>query len=106
MGWFGKCLIGAELRLCDRSYHCGNQSAHQSALTPARLTTAAHFALSLRMNAPNCSGVPLMGSEPMASTFSLYEEDAAIWTISAFNRVTTARGMPTGATMPVQVVAS
>src|SRR5690348_1461590 len=102
MGWFGKCLIGAELRLCDRSYHHRNQSA----LTPARLTTAAHFALSLRMNAPNCSGVPLMGSEPMASTFSLYEEDAAIWTISAFNRVTTARGMPTGATMPVQVVAS
>src|SRR5688572_3009894 len=79
---------------------------YQSILAPERLITSAHLALSFRMNAANCSGVPLMGSEPIALTFSLNDGLAAICWISLLSRAMMGFGVPTGATMPVHVVAS
>ena len=78
----------------------------QSILAPERRITSPHLAYSLRMNAPNCSGVLLTGSEPIAEAFSRNVGDATALTSSTFNRATIGFGRPTGATMPVHVVAS
>src|SRR5204863_9303524 len=80
--------------------------ADQSTFAPERLTTSAHFAYSLRMNSPNCSGDPLAGSEPIIANFSLSDGVAITLLISAFRRAMISFGTPAGATIPVHVVAS
>src|SRR4051812_2536268 len=80
--------------------------ADQSTFAPERLTTSAHFAYSLRMNSPNCSGEPLAGSDPIIANFSRSDGEAITLLISILSRPMISLGTPAGATMPVHVVAS
>src|SRR5205814_4663233 len=73
-----------------------------SALTPACLTTGAHFAISSRMNAAKALGVPRIGSAPWASRRSVTSLDSRICPTARFSLSTSGRGVAAGASMPYQ----
>src|SRR6185503_11011884 len=76
------------LRVDDEAREAGGYSA----LTPAVLTTGAHFAISSRMNAANASGVPRIGSAPCACRRSATSFESRICATVRFSFSITGRG--------------
>ena len=69
---------------------------------PASATTLAHFALSLRMNWPNASGVPGFGSAPSVRSFSAIAGSVMTLTNAALSLATISGGVPAALTSPNQ----
>src|SRR5262249_28225875 len=77
-----------------------------SGLMPASLTTFAHFAVSETMNLPKSSELICTASPPSVSKRFLVSLVASTLESSSCRRSITALGVPAGATMPHQFVAS
>src|SRR6266705_486808 len=77
-----------------------------SARIPASFTTFAHFKISEPMNRPNSSGVIWAASPPSLSKRFFVSAEARITESSPWRRSMTGRGVPAGATIPHQLVAS
>ena len=80
--------------------------ARHSAFAPTSFAIFVHFAISLPMKRPNCSGVPPTGSRPPPTSFSRTAGIAITLLNASFSRFTTSGGMPAGPTRPCHAVAS
>src|SRR4029077_11155258 len=79
----------------------------QSTFAPEALTTAAQRPTSVLMISPNCSGV--LGAQGSMPNFTSNARNSSVFwkrCISAFNRATTAGGVPPVATTPCQACQS
>src|SRR5207249_3240525 len=84
----------------------GRPDARYSGLIPASLTTFAHLTVSEAMKRPNSSGLICAASPPSVSKRFFVSAEARITESSRCSRSMTGRGVPAGATMPHQLVAS
>src|SRR6185503_2537403 len=90
----------------DGLRRAGADDIHQSTLAPDIFTMLAHLAMSSFMYWPNSSGDMLMGAAPCLAQASLTSALPTTLRISAFRRSTMGLGVPAGATIPSQMVAS
>ena len=82
------------------------RTAFTGALMPACWMTLAHFSMSPLRKVSNWAGVMVMGTAPCLAQASRIAGLATILVISLFSRSTTSLGVPAGAMMPSQMVAS
>src|SRR4029077_20868116 len=92
-------FLGKNVFLCSHG-------SDQSAVTPVNLMTSAHFRVSFSMNLAKSAGEPAKMSQPRSAKrfFMLASSSAAL--ICLFSLSTIAGGVPLGATMPYQPLAS
>src|ERR1700722_2811972 len=76
--------------------------AHELILMPASLMTLVQCAISPRISAPNCSGVPPPTSAPSLANDSRTFSVCSVLFSAAFRRATTAGGVPDFTRMPAQ----
>src|SRR5262249_47960346 len=88
----------AERRLWNRP--------HQSALAPDNLTTLAHFSVSSAMSFPKSAGEPKSGVPPRSASpaFIFGSPGPALISLLSLSMIST--GVPLGAPMPFQLLAS
>src|SRR5450755_1184737 len=75
----------------------------QSTLAPDCFTIFAYLAISLLINAANCSGESAAGSAPCCAKKAFISAEARILVTSAFHLATISLGVPAGAMKPHQV---
>src|ERR1700704_4152110 len=78
----------------------------QSAVTPVNLMTSAHFRVSFSMNLAKSAGEPAKMSQPRSAKRVLMLGSSSAALICLFSLSTIAGGVPLGATMPYQPLAS
>jgi hypothetical protein len=75
-------------------------------IAPEKLTILAHFSVSIRCSAQNCSGVPAIGTPPRSASLAFITGSANAALISRLRRAMAAGGVPLGAAAPNQALAS
>src|SRR5215471_18286402 len=77
-----------------------------SAVTPVNLMTSAHFRVSSSMNLAKSAGEPANMSQPRSAKRAFMPASSSAALICLFSLSTIAGGVPLGATMPYQPLAS
>src|SRR5262249_16066345 len=93
----------------DQSVRCATAQDAEGLhcfLAPDFSTPLAHFSISRRRKASNSAGVMTIGTAPCLAHASLIAGLAMILAISPLRRSTISLGVPVGAMMPSQIVAS